>query len=176
MSDYIVFYMKIACTITQWLHDVLPIKLHVYYMMLHVPAFITWTLHVNLHVWLQIILHVILHPNYMVITYILHDISKKISLHQARIHPPRSPHSPGAPARALVPPSPPLCAPQGGWSGRGKGRGAAAAACFGRSVLTAKQAHKCTLRPECTLYWPFLESTCLAVNHHARVGAQGRWH
>jgi hypothetical protein len=78
MSDYIVFYMKIACTITQWLHDVLPIKLHVYYMMLHVPAFITWTLHVNLHVWLQIILHVILHPNYMVITYILHDISKKI--------------------------------------------------------------------------------------------------
>ena len=69
---------------------------------------------------------------------------------------------------------PPLCAPQGGWSGRGKGRGAAAAACFGRSVLTAKQAHKCTLRPECTLYWPFLESTCLAVNHHARVGAQGR--
>ncbi len=78
MSDYIVFYMKIACTITQWLHDVLPIKFHVYYMVLHVPAFITWTLHVNLHVWLQIILHVILHPNYMVITYILHDISKKI--------------------------------------------------------------------------------------------------
>ena len=61
---------------------------------------------------------------YMVITYILHDISKKNSSHQARTPPPlpltrsplrqSSPHSPGAPARALVPPSPPpLVRPRG---------------------------------------------------------------
>ncbi len=32
-----------------WAQHVLPIKLHVYYMVLHVSEYITWTLHLNLH-------------------------------------------------------------------------------------------------------------------------------
>ena len=162
--------------ITYILHDISKKirSIKPYYMVLHVPAFITWTLHVHLHVLLQIILHVILHLNYMVITYILHDISKKNRSIKPGppFPPPRTldpPHPPPPSfalhcANALVPPSPPPFA-------RPRGVGQA----VGRAVaLTAQQAHKCTLRPECTLYWPFLESTCLAVNHHARVGAQGR--
>jgi hypothetical protein len=88
--------------ITYILHDISKKirSIKPYYMVLHVPAFITWTLHVHLHVLLQIILHVILHLNYMVITYILHDISKKIR--SIKPGPPLPP-----PPHARLPPTPP---------------------------------------------------------------------
>ena len=110
--------------ITYILHDISKKirSIKPYYMVLHVPAFITWTLHVHLHVLLQIILHVILHLNYMVITYILHDISKKIrAINPGPPLPPPPPSLALHCANALVPPSPPPLRAPGGlvrpWEG-----------------------------------------------------------
>ena len=90
--------------------------LHGHYIQIYMHDYNYFTYHFTLY--------------YMVITYILHDISKKNSPHQARTPPPPrtlappprpcqracSPQSPGAPARALVPSSPP-CGQE--WEGGG---------------------------------------------------------
>ena len=42
-------YMTITFAVTLQLHDVLPMQLHAFYMVLHVSEWITWVLHINLH-------------------------------------------------------------------------------------------------------------------------------
>ena len=58
---YMINYMKWRFQITHYLHQVLQMQLHYFYIILHVSELFTSTLHIYLHTLLHILLHESLH-------------------------------------------------------------------------------------------------------------------
>jgi hypothetical protein len=79
MTHLMSHYMQIRWWITCKLHDVLPVELHILYMVLHVSKWITQFLQNQLHACLHVQLHAILQDINKWITCVLQDITKESS-------------------------------------------------------------------------------------------------